>query len=44
MRHTGETPESAVGLVEVLAARLREHGQAVDVDHRHTHLPRVLTQ
>ncbi|MFI6180195.1 hypothetical protein ACIA8R_31955 [Nonomuraea sp. NPDC051191] len=36
--------KSAAGLVEVLAARLREHGQAVDVDHRHAHLPRVLTQ
>ncbi|MFB9207640.1 hypothetical protein ACFFV7_41115 [Nonomuraea spiralis] len=34
----------AAGLVEILAARLREHGQAVDVDHRHAHLPRVLTQ
>ncbi|MGW2161856.1 RapZ C-terminal domain-containing protein [Nonomuraea sp. NPDC001699] len=34
----------AASLVEVLAARLREHGQVVDVDHRHAHLPRVLTQ
>ncbi|MFI7696978.1 hypothetical protein ACIBQ6_48475 [Nonomuraea sp. NPDC049655] len=34
----------ACGLVEILAARLREHGQAVDVDHRRAHLPRVLTK
>ncbi|MEU5869896.1 RNase adapter RapZ [Nonomuraea sp. NPDC047529] len=34
----------ACGLVEILATRLREHGQMVDVDHRHAHLPRVLTQ
>ncbi|GAA2852671.1 RNase adapter RapZ [Nonomuraea rubra] len=32
----------ACGLVEILAHRVRERGRAVNVEHRHAHLPRVL--
>lgn len=32
----------SVALVEILAARLRNAGCAVTVEHRHVHLPRVL--
>jgi hypothetical protein len=34
--------KSAAGLVEILAHRVRERGRAVDVEHRHAHLPRML--
>ncbi|MEU9837327.1 RNase adapter RapZ [Streptosporangium sp. NPDC048047] len=33
----------APAVAEILAARLRDLGRLVDVDHRHVHLPRVLT-